>query len=460
MITTNSPIVGASTADPHDALSWLGEAEDEVHRYVFELYRLCQLVGFDFRILFAQAWHETDGFTSKWWRERLNPAGIGITGDPAQNDASHTWATGTDAARAHAAHMWAYVEPNSDGMAEYWHYDPRFEAVYEAGFDGTVRTLGDLGNGKWATDPQYAEKIAAKANQIFGKENTPMATPTIFNLATDYARYGLTQGQAQEVISHRFDRGGNKPTFIVLHIQAGSTRGSLIYWTGVDASSTVMIQHDGSILKVIPESFGPWTNGDDANPTPAGQRLVNLPGNSNLHTLSIEAEGMSGSDTTPAQLDAIEWQVRDWMTRYSIPLANVIRHADINSVSRPNCPGAYYQTIINRLKATPTPTPGPIYTEPVGWPSKRGDVGITQVGDAKALLITCEVECIKPNGTVPRAYASSKAGQSGPKITQGEKHVVIANVTVPKGQRTEQWYVTEDGHRVGASGFLPKLPRA
>jgi hypothetical protein len=102
----------------------------------------------------------------------------------------------------------------------------------------------------------------------------------------------------------------------------------------------------------------------------------------------------------------------------------------------------------------------PLYVEPVGWPSKKGDVGVIQVGQAKARLITVEVECIKPNGTIPRAYASAKAGQSGPKIERGKKVTVIATVTVPAGTRTAQWHVLSNGDRVGASGFAPKLPAA
>lgn len=106
------------------------------------------------------------------------------------------------------------------------------------------------------------------------------------------------------------------------------------------------------------------------------------------------------------------------------------------------------------------PAPNPEYAEPVGWPSKIGQVGVINVGAAKARLITCEVECVKPNGTIPRAYASAKAGQSGPKIKQGAKVTVIATVTVPGDKRPSQWHVLSTLDRVGASGFLPKLPPA
>lgn len=186
-ITLDSPIVG--NGGPLTVEYDISGARriDEIDAYVNELHRLCTLVGFDWRILFAQAWHETDGFRSHWWNTRLNPAGIGITGDPRQNDASHTWANGTEAARAHVAHMYAYATKPTDGSKSTvltqalggfpWQFDPRYSAVFDAGFAGTVRTLGDLGNGKWATDPRYAEKIVAKANQIFKdpQGETPMA---------------------------------------------------------------------------------------------------------------------------------------------------------------------------------------------------------------------------------------------------------------------------------------------
>lgn len=466
MITPDSPIAGYVESGGY---SFPADARHpaEVVSYAEELRRLCELVGFDFRILFAQAWHETAGFTSDWWTERLNPAGIGITGDPAQNAASHTWANGTDAARAHVAHMWAYVEGTTgDAVSNaYKGYDPRFQNVFDAGYDGTVRTLNDL-TGKWATDPRYAEKIAAKANQIFTEE--PMATPVIYELWKDYARFGLTQAEANRILDNKFvgRRDGSiqgRPTHRLCHIQAGTTVSSLDWWAngpGVQASSTVMIQRDGSILRVIPEADGPWTNGDDYAPKPAGQALVNQPGNSNIWTLSIEAEGMTGAEVLqyPAQMDAIEWQLREWARKYpeTAPMDHLLEHADLQRIQKPNCAGAYYPVIRQRLTAGPAPQ----YAEPVGWPSKQGDVGIITVGAAKARLVTCEVECTKPNGTIPRAYASSKAGQSGPKIPQGKKVTVIATVTVPGDKRPSQWHVLSTLDRVGASGFTPALPKA
>src|SRR5439155_705844 len=84
-----------------DALADAPNLFAPVAEYVDEVYRLAPLVGMDPAIVVAQSAHETGAWTSPWWTERHNPAGIGITGDPVENDQSHTWANGTDAARSH-----------------------------------------------------------------------------------------------------------------------------------------------------------------------------------------------------------------------------------------------------------------------------------------------------------------------------------------------------------------------
>lgn len=188
-----------------------------------------------------------------------------------------------------------------------------------------------------------------------------LATPSIYNLATDYARFGLAKWQADEILTHKFAGRKNAgltgdPREIVLHIQDGWTVGSLPYWVGVQASSTVMIQRDGSILQVIPEGDGPWTNGDVMKPYTAeiGDVLARG-GNPNIWSLTIEAEGHPYDSLTQAQLDSIEWQCRDWMKRYpKITNDHVERHRYYNSVTRYNCPGAndsndYYLAIKKRL---------------------------------------------------------------------------------------------------------------
>jgi hypothetical protein len=159
-------------------------------------------------------------------------------------------------------------------------------------------------------------------------------------------------------------RMGFNPKIIVLHIQEGSNWGSWQHFHVVKASSTVLIGKTGEIWRLVPESDGPWTNGDVMNPSALGWEVINKWGaDPNPYSLTIETEGFTGNPIPEAQLKAVVWQIHDWMTKYGIPLRYVLRHADINSVSRPNCPGnAYYNQVIDALKSLQEPTPpAPVY---------------------------------------------------------------------------------------------------
>lgn len=287
-----------------------------------------------------------------------------------------------------------------------------------------------------------------------------MADPVIYDLATDYARFGLSKAEAQTILAKRFTsrvdgavRG--RPTHIMFHIQAGNTRGSLKYWVGVSASSTVMIQRDGSILRVIPEAHGPWTNGDDYAPTPAGQPLVNQPGNSNIWTLSMEVEGGSGAEVLnePEQMAAIEWQARDWMTRYpdTAQPGHQLRHADVQQIERPNCPGAYYPVIMERLALPPTP---PVAIPTISW--TPGETGIGDMHGTKVLRFAIEVTAKRK--TVPHVGANAKTKQYGDSIKPGEKRIAY-------GSLDSGWLFIQDDQnqdafpRVSRSAFYPLAPR-
>jgi hypothetical protein len=195
--------------------------------------------------------------------------------------------------------------------------------------------------------------------------------PTVYDIRTnaDAERFQISTTQAGRWDPNRSERdylltrriagrGGATPKIIVLHIQQGGTPGSLDSWiNGINddgspraASSTVMVQKDGSILRVIPEEHGPWTNGRVQQPTPKGQNIVATFGRDpNAYTLSIEAEGQWQDEMLPEQLDAVVWQLEQWMRQYGIPLERVVRHADFDQVDRPFCPGRYYNQIMARL---------------------------------------------------------------------------------------------------------------
>lgn len=121
-----------------------------------------------------QSAHETAWWTSAWYRDRLNLAGIGITGDPAQNTASKTWASGRDAARAHLTHLWLYARGTDlpAGFPGSPAEDPRWPNAVAAGYAGTKSTIGSLTN-TWAIDSAYGDKLVAILNQRPASQQPP-----------------------------------------------------------------------------------------------------------------------------------------------------------------------------------------------------------------------------------------------------------------------------------------------
>lgn len=135
--------------------------------YVGEVFRTAPRVGLDPSIVIAQASHETGNFTSYWWLMRLNPAGLGITGVPSQNDASRTFQSGNEAAYAHLAHLQLYatgkiswpLEPSDD---------PRYDAYVTRYGQGVAAasTIEDLSS-SWASSSTYHESVCRHGNWIF-----------------------------------------------------------------------------------------------------------------------------------------------------------------------------------------------------------------------------------------------------------------------------------------------------
>ena len=167
-----NPIVGPTRGSAEQAIGFATRAGsdrlDDVILYINEIYRLAPQIGFDPAILVAQSAHETGYWKSKWWRERLNPAGLGITGNPQQEAGSATFANGTLAARAQIAHMHAEVFGSSQPLPDVLQgADQSYQAPFRAGWAGTVRTIHDLA-GTWAMDAAYDAKVVRVMKEIFG----------------------------------------------------------------------------------------------------------------------------------------------------------------------------------------------------------------------------------------------------------------------------------------------------
>jgi len=199
-----------------------------------------------------------------------------------------------------------------------------------------------------------------------------MSDPVQYYLYKDYARFGLTATEANIILAKRIpNRLGYTVKAIVHHIQDGRTVGSLKHWVGVQASSTVMVQRDGSVLWIIAESDGPWTNGDVCNSQATVQYLIDAgDGDPNLVVLTIEVEGTPWEPVTQAQLATVEWLDRLWMKKFpQITVKNIHRHREINTCSRWNCPGAsdendYHLAVMKRLNGGTTTK----YADPIIYP--------------------------------------------------------------------------------------------
>jgi hypothetical protein len=255
-----------------------------------------------------------------------------------------------------------------------------------------------------------------------------LATPTIYTLEKDYARFGLTKAQATTLAQKKFaNRSGGEPLFIVYHIQDGYTSGSLEYWVDRDASSTVMAQRDGSILKVIPEADGPWTNGDVKSPKPEAAELIAKPGNKNNWCLTIEGEGHPFDLMPDAEKNAIAWQTIDWMKRYpKIGMDQILRHGWINSVDRANC-GLYIDDIKSIVAREIGKPGGTVYPDGM-------DLGI-------ARMLFGQV--VGADGTV---YRFAEGGQiSGMWLKRGVEIASYPRLIEVRNYDTRTYFVFSDG---------------
>lgn len=279
-------------------------------------------------------------------------------------------------------------------------------------------------------------------------------TPVQYYLYKDYARFGLTKWEADVLLSKKIpNRLGYSPLAIIHHIQDGSTVGSLKWWVPRSASSTCMVQRDGSILWIIPDSDGPWTNGDKCNPQAEVEYLIKASGGDpNRCSLTIEAEGTPWDSLTAAQLDTIEWIDRMWMGKYPhITTKNIHRHRAINTCSRWNCPGAgdhndYHIAIMKRLSGTPTTQ----YAMPVTYPwlTNKDELakGINRTIGKTPVIACRRVWTVKER--TPRLRAAKMSDQTtdmvGPYLEPGDFFIgefVLYN-------RAGGWILTEWGTRI------------
>jgi N-acetylmuramoyl-L-alanine amidase len=170
-VTAGSALLAAPRVRPAQAERYLlarphGEYSDHDVTRIVGLYdTTARSVGLDPLLVIAQMTEETAHLSSFWsQRPRRNMAGIGITGAPGVGLSFPDLKT---AVRAHAGRLLAYALPAATGTpAQLQLIDEAlaFRPLPEH-LRGAAPTLGKLA-GTWASDLQYAVKVAGVANDI------------------------------------------------------------------------------------------------------------------------------------------------------------------------------------------------------------------------------------------------------------------------------------------------------
>lgn len=120
----------------------------------------CKKEGVKAEVVFAQICLETGylQFGGQVKAEQCNFSGLGATDDGA---AGATFSNVRIGIRAQVQHLKGYASTESLKQAC---VDPRF--IYLSSRRGTAKYVQNLGNGNWATDPDYASKLMNLINQM------------------------------------------------------------------------------------------------------------------------------------------------------------------------------------------------------------------------------------------------------------------------------------------------------
>lgn len=302
---------------------------------------------------------------SQYARERRNYSGFGaVDGNP---DLATTFDTVKAGCEATAAHWLTYIY----GDANTWkNLDPRYDAVMSTGHAGTVRVLGDIGNGIYATDPAYAGKIAAIANALGVSGDAPPVP------APQPGGTPLVISQDLTPVNHSSGRSGQTIQALVLHVMAGTYQGSIDWFknSAAAASAHYCVSERGEITQCVADDDMAWSNGIVQRSSLPGwlQSLVDAGINPNNVTLSIETAEQPFADgyPTPEEYAAVVALMRQKADEHGIAIdrAHILGHYQFDGVNRKNCPGPHWnwdQLVADIAAGTPSPiTPPPGRVDP------------------------------------------------------------------------------------------------
>jgi hypothetical protein len=384
--------------------------------YFTELYRLCAKYQLDASILVAQSANETGKWKSAIWNQYGNPAGIGVTGTDTSTGTNYSlvYKNGKDAARAHVVHMQAYVRgaiPAGTELHDYTDLDPRYDAVFQANYDGTITRIADFNvNGRWAllnNPPPYGTRIVNDAQAVW--PGLPdQDDPPVYPAEPEEPPMAITFGKVPKPVTQNRlvtnslawdDLGKRTIRGVVWHRIYGSLWGTDGYFRGeavgkaltdygVGVTATDGAGNDGvGLMWNDPTGRrSPWASGPVQNPVGDGAAFVARYGKNavNRDLVSIEISGTSGS--TALSPKARAWVVAMtayWADQYKVPWDQfpdvpgeersfVCWHGEFYDGKRGTCPGAVVESATPAMieeaaavlkkyqtSAAPAPTPEP-----------------------------------------------------------------------------------------------------
>ncbi len=377
-------IHGPARGSPTEALVFarnVGSARiEDVADYVWTVYQVAPQVGIDPAIVVSQSALETDNWRDTWWTERLNPAGVGITGDPAQNAASRTWDTGADAALAQIVHLWLYTDgdPLPEALAPYRDLDPRADAIPVPN-RGSVTTLADLG-AKWAAVADYGQRIATRSRSIFP------ALPDQSGDTTMALTYGRVPHPGYVDLQHTTadkpegrgwnDLGPRVPKGVALHRMWGTLRGTDVHFANPNVPSLTDYgigsgNIDGASLDGVIHQYNDprgrrsgWASGRVSQPYGDGKAFVDKYGVNavNRDLVSIETSGWDHEPFTDFAWSELVWLVAYWADQCEVPYTSlpmnpntginfIIWHEEFTYGTGKKCPFTWMKQNTSRLYA-------------------------------------------------------------------------------------------------------------
>lgn len=135
-------------------------------------------------------------------------------------------------------------------------------------------------------------------------------------------------------------REGRKPLAIVDHITAGKFPGCLEWMRNPasQVSAGYLVTKTGRIIQMVKDEAKAWHAGKANKPN---WKLYDGT-NPNLYTIGIEHEALAGEGLTEEQYQSSLWLHKQLIQRWGIPIDtdHIVGHNRIDSVDRPNCPGA------------------------------------------------------------------------------------------------------------------------